>query len=354
MLATALHDHLAARGAVHADDRGLLLPRRFADAAAEYAALVHEAALIDLGYRTLVVASGADRTAFLQGMLTNDVARLGPGEACPALLLTIQGRVTADLRVLVLADRVLLDVDLRAKEALLAALEALIIADDVILAEPDEPTAPLALEGPRAFELLPEGVRDLEPWAHRMTSVDGIPVRVLRASEVKGPGAILYAPAPAAPALWSALEAAGARPCGMEALESRRLEVGVPRIGLDMGPSTLSLELPVGEAVSERKGCYLGQEVVARGTARGQVRRTLAPLLFEGDVPSRSPEPGAVVLDGDKEVGRLTTVGRAFGLGGRPAALAILRREHAEPGRELLVAAGDTGVRARVASWPLA
>lgn len=354
MLVTALNDHLAARGAVYAADRGVLLPRRFTDAAAEYTALMHQAALIDLGYRTLVVASGADRTAFLQGMLTNDVARLEPGDACPALLLTIQGRVTADLRVLVLGDRTLLDVDVRAKDALLAALEALIIADDVTLADPDEPLAAIAVDGPRALELLPEAVHDLAPWTHRSATIAGVAVRVLRASEVKGPGAILYAPAPAAPALWDALEGAGARACGMEALESRRLEVGVPRIGLDMGPSTLSLELPVGDAVSDRKGCYLGQEVVARGTARGQVRRTLAPLLLDLPAEGRLPEPGAVVRDGSKAVGHLTTVGRAFGLGGRPAALAMLRREHAAPGHELLVV-GDAGnVRARAMTWPLA
>ncbi|TMA60342.1 MAG: aminomethyl transferase family protein, partial [Deltaproteobacteria bacterium] len=99
MLETALHTHLAARGATHADDRGVVLPRHFGDAAAEYRALREGVALIDLGFRTVVRASGADRATFLQGMLSNDVAALRPGEGCPALLLTIQGRVVADVRV---------------------------------------------------------------------------------------------------------------------------------------------------------------------------------------------------------------------------------------------------------------
>src|SRR5207247_11220596 len=119
MLETALHSHLAARGAVHAEERGVALPRRFGDdPAAEYAALRGGAALVDLGVRVVAHATGADRVTFLQGMLTNDVASLTPGAGCPALLLTIQGRVTADLRVLALADLVLLDVDVRARGAL--------------------------------------------------------------------------------------------------------------------------------------------------------------------------------------------------------------------------------------------
>src|SRR5262245_48801420 len=146
---TALHDHLASRGAVHADDRGVLLPARFGDdPAAEYRTLRGAAAIIDLGFRTVVRATGADRVAFLQGMLTNDVASLAPGAGCPALLLTIQGRLTADVRVLVTEDAVLLDVDVRARASFTEALEKLLVADDVELGEPEVPVALIGIEGP--------------------------------------------------------------------------------------------------------------------------------------------------------------------------------------------------------------
>src|SRR5437762_10321063 len=147
MRETALHAHLAARGAEHVPDRDVLLPRRFTDPAAEYASLRDGAALLDLGFRTVVRAAGADRVAFLQGMLTNDVASLAPGAGCPALLLTIQGRVTADIRVAVLDDAILLEVDVRARAALVDALEKLIIADEVELVEPPERLAVIGLEG---------------------------------------------------------------------------------------------------------------------------------------------------------------------------------------------------------------
>ncbi len=349
MLETALHSHLAARGAVHVAERGVVLPRRFGDdPAVEYAALREGAALVDLGFRALVRATGTDRVTFLHGMLTNDIASLAPGSGCPALLLTIQGRVTADLRVGALEDALLLDVDVRARAALLEALAKLIIADDVELGEAGEPLALIGVEGPGAARLLP-GAAGLAPYAHAVVTLAGVPVRAQRASEVRGPGFVLHAPAARAAAVWDALLALGARPCGMEALESRRVEVGVPRIGVDMDGATLALEVPVEDAISATKGCYLGQEVVARGTARGHVNRRLVGLRLEGAEPS----PGAPLVHDAKEVGRLTSVARSFG-GGGLAALGFVRREHWEPRTELRVRHGQAVTVARVAAFPLA
>src|SRR5205809_536318 len=281
MLETALHSHLAGRGAVHSEERGVVLPRRFgADPAAEYAALREGAALVDLGFRTVVRATGADRVTFLHGMLSNDIASLGPGAGCPALLLTIQGRVTADLRVAALGDALLLDVDVRARAALVEALEKLIIADDVELREPGEPLALIGGEGPGAARLLPDAA-----------------------------GLAPYAPAAA----------------------------------------TLALEVPVEDAISATKGCYLGQEVVARGTARGHVNRRLVGLRLEGP----EPPPGAPLVRDGKEAGRLTSVARAFGAGGL-AALGFVRRECWKPGTELRVRHGHAVTLARVAELPLA
>jgi folate-binding protein YgfZ len=345
MLRTPLHAHLAARGAAHADEDGVALPADFGDAATEYAALVGGAALLDLGFRTLVDATGPDRATFLQGMLTNDVAGLAPGGGCPALLLTIQGRVTADVRVAALDDRLRLDVDVRARDAFVDALEHLLVADDAELA-PVAEVALIGLEGPGAAALVP-AVAGLPPWSHVEADVGGVGVRVQRASLVRGAGVALHVPAERAGVVWDALAAAGARPCGQRALEGRRVEVGVPRIGVDMGEKTLVLELPVDDAVSQTKGCYLGQEVVARGTARGHVNRRLAGLLIDGPAPAR----GAALLADGKEVGQLTTIAHAFGVGG-VAALGFVRREHWEPGTVLAV--GEGGASARVAAWPLA
>ena len=350
MAATELHAHLVTRGAVHADDSGVLLPQRFGDdPAAEYAALREDAALVDLGFRCVVRATGADRQDFLQGMLTNEVARLAPGAGCAALLLTIQGRVTADLRVAVDGEALVLDVDVRARGALLDALEKLIIADDVELGEPPETLALVGIDGPRAAALLPAAVQSLAPYAHAACEVAGVPLRAQRASEVRGAGFVLHVPARGVAVVWDALVAAGARPCGMEALEGRRVEVGVPRIGLDMDGTTLALEVPVEDAISATKGCYLGQEVVARGSVRGHVNRRLVGLVFEGPAP---PAGAPLVRDG-REVGRVTSIARAFGRG-TLAGLGFVRREHWEPETALAARHGHAVTVARVAALPLA
>ena len=347
MLETALHAHLVAAGAVHGDDRGVALPRHFGDPAPEYRALREDAVVLDAGFRTLVAATGPDRASFLQGMLTNEVARLAPGAGVPALLLTIQGRVTADVRVAVTADALLLDVDVRARDAMLDALEKLLIADDVLLASPEQAVALIGLEGPRAAERL--GLPALPPWGHAASSIGGVDLRVVHAGEFGGDGFVIHVPTTDVARVWDACIAAGAVPCGMEAIEGRRVELGVPRIGLDMDGSTLALEVPVEPAISVTKGCYLGQEVIARGTARGHVNRRLEGLLLEGPTP---PAGATLVRDG-KDVGRLTTVARAWGLG-RDAALGFVRRECWDPGTEFAVRHGHAVTIARVAAWPLA
>jgi folate-binding protein YgfZ len=116
-----------------------------------------------------------------------------------------------------------------------------------------------------------------------------------------------------------------------------------------VGAKTLALEVPVEDALSTTKGCYLGQEVVARGSARGHVNRRLVPLRLVGPAPSA----GATLVRDGKDVGQLTTVAHAFGAA-TLAALGFVRREHWEPGTELAVGGGHAVTVARVATWPLA
>src|SRR5262249_19339526 len=193
--------------------------------------------------RTVVRATGPDRVSFLQGMLSNDVSRLAAGEGCPALLLTVQGRVTADLRLAALADEMLLDCDLCVRDALVAALEALLIADDVELGAPAEPLALIGVERPEAARVL-AGVSALAPFAHTELAIAGTGVRVQRASEVRGDGFVLHVPAAQATAVWDALVTAGARPCGMEALEGRRGGGGRPPIRPRLGGEKPALPRP--------------------------------------------------------------------------------------------------------------
>jgi folate-binding protein YgfZ len=207
----------------------------------------------------------------------------------------------------------------------------------------------VGVAGPEALGLVPAAAT-LAPYGHTPAPVGGVAVRVVRAGAALPVAVVLHVPSREAPRVWDALVAAGALPCGRDGLERRRIELGVPRIGVDMGEKTLALEVPVEEALSATKGCYLGQEVIARGTARGHVNRRLCGLVFEGP----APVAGAPLVTADgREVGAVTSVAPST-TSGRGVGLGFVRREHWDPGTELSVGSGATPGRARVAAWPLA
>jgi folate-binding protein YgfZ len=212
---------------------------------------------------------------------------------------------------------------------------------------PDDEVALVGVTGPAVTRLLPV-VESLPPFAHVMTSIDGAVVRVVHASAVGDDGAIVHVRAAEAMRVQGALVAVGAVVCGPAALEARRIECGIPRLGLDMGEKTLALEVPVEAAISITKGCYLGQEVIARGTARGHVNRRLCGLVFTG----AAPVAGSPLVRDGQEVGQITSVAHSPALG-CPVGLGFVRREHWEAGTELGVAGAAPGA-AHVAAWPLA
>lgn len=318
-----------------------------ADAGAAWRALVDGAGLVALDWRTLLVATGDDRVEFLNGMLTNDVARLEPGAACPALLLTIQGRVTADVDVLRLDDALWLLVDEQVADDAIAALEKLIVADDVEVARAPEWVA-LGLVGAGAVPLLAD-VGVPAPWRHATTTIEGVAVRLLRGAPLGDDDVTILVPRTDAGRVGDTLVRLGAVRCDAAAFDARRVALGVPRVGVDMGRDTLAIEMPVAHRISDRKGCYLGQEVVARGTSRGKVNRGLRGLVFDGPPPA----PGTPLVAGEAEVGVVTSVA-APPAAPAPIGLGLVRREHWEPGTTLATGAPGGRPAARVTDWPLA
>lgn len=284
------------------------LPVRFTTLDTEWTAVRQRGGLFDARFRALLRLTGSDRTTFLQGMVTNDVAKLAVGQGMYAALLTIQGKVVSDLRVYLLADEVWLDVPATRTAVVRETLEHYIIADDVEFVA-DERWAPLlAVEGPQAARaligVLGESVEDLQPFAHRELTFDGDRVRVAAASHAGENGYLLFGDPAMAPKLWEHCHAAGAEPVGMEALNVLRVEAGMPWYGADFDDSILVGEAGLEAAISYRKGCYLGQEVVERVAARGQLHRKLVGLACEGQVV---PPPHSKLFHADKEVGWVTS-----------------------------------------------
>lgn len=279
--------------------------------------------LLDRSERGKLAFTGADAKAFLQGQVTNDIEALSPGTGCYAALLSPKGKMLGDLRILDAGDELLLDTERSALQAIFNVLYRARLGYDVELHKRTLQRGLLSLIGPAARRVAgpdAEALPDVE-HAHAATTIAGIAARVV-ATDV---GVDLTCDADDTEALASALRERGAQPVSEAAAEVLRVERGRPRYGIDIDDSTIPQEAGLNErAVSFTKGCYVGQETVARLYYKGKPNRHLRGLRLSEPV-----ETGVELTLGGKVVGRLGTVALSPTLG--PIGLALVRRE-AEPG----------------------
>lgn len=305
---------------------------------AQYRQLREECGLLDRSDRGKLLVLGAEAAEYLQGQLTNDVEGLAVGEGCYAALLDRKGHMQADMRVLRLAeDEIWLDTEAVALEATRRHLWTYKIGRDVEVEDASAERAILALTGPRSAEVA--GSPPLPEHASTPHAVAGVECIAVGARD----GIDLIAAVDEAERLRAALLEAGAAEVSPEAVEILRVEAGVPRFGVEMDTATMPAEAGIVAAVVDfEKGCYIGQETVARLHYKGKPNRHLRGLRLSALVPT-----GTTLALGDKEVGHVG--GRCVSPAQGPIALAILRRE-AEPGVEL--SAGEDRVTARVVDLP--
>ena len=324
------------------------------DPRAEYLAVREGVGLVDRRDLGVVEVSGRDRASFLNALLSNDVKSLAAGQGCAATLLDIHGKVQALLLVWVLEDRVLLVTPPGLAADTVERLDHYLFSEKVSLADVTAEWALFLLAGPGAFDVAERVMQarpPAAPWSNVAATLDGTAVRLVTGGgETGGAEVWVGAPAGAGAQVWSALIAAGASPVGAEALESLRIEAGTLRFGTDIGPAVLLPEVPSEHLLSHSKGCYPGQEVVVRIRDRGHVNRQLRGLVLDGDaVPQRGDE----IVAGEAVIGAVTSATRSLGIR-HPIALALVRREHAEPGTAVGVRVGGRVVPAKVSALPFA
>jgi folate-binding protein YgfZ len=305
---------------------------------AQYRQLREECGVLDRSGRGKLLLRGSEAAEYLQGQLTNDIEALELGEGCYAALLDRKGHMQADMRVLRIAEEeIWVDVEASALETTRRHLEMYKIGREVEIEDVTSERAILSLIGPRSAETA--GSPPLPEHACESHAIGGTECLAVGTAL----GIDLIVPSGDADRLRAALAEAGAVEVSAEAAEIVRIEAGTPRFGAEMDSSTMPAEAGIVEAaVNFEKGCYIGQETVARLHYRGKPNRHLRGLRLSAPVAT-----GAPLALGDKEVGRVggSCVSPAQG----PIALAILRRE-AEPGTELAV--GEDGVTARVVDLP--
>ncbi len=330
------------------------LPERFADPASEYRCAREAVALLDLSYFSVVGFRGPDHRRYLNAVLTNDIQSLAPGAWNASLLLNPQGHILAEVEILATAEAMTAVMQRRVHARTVDILEKYIIMDDVELEEKEPSVACLGLLGPAASRVVSAlGVAEAESMpagSHVEVKLRGVTVQVVKHSMEEIPFFRLLAGSEGAGELWGQLREAvgseGGAPAGYEALNSLRLEAGVPWFGYDFDDRYIPHEAAVETThISFSKGCYTGQEIVERVRSRGHVNRRRVGLEFGG---SAVPEAGTNLLAEGKEVGLVTSAAHSYLLG-RPIGMGYVRREALQPGTALECAVG----KAQVVELPL-
>ena len=314
------------------------------DTRSEYSALTAGCGLLDVSERGKLALTGGEAKAFLQGQVSNDVEALEPGRGVYAAFLTNKGKMLGDLRVLDAGAELLIDCERSALQELFNLLRRAKIGRDAELHKRTLERGLLSLIGPEARTVAGAAAAGLgeREHDHAPAAIGGAPVRLI-ATDAGGVDVLCEAADTERVA--AALRAAGAAPVSEGAAEVVRVERGRPRVGFELDDTVIPQEAGLNErAVSFTKGCYVGQETVARLHHRGKPNRHLRGLRLSAPAPS-----GAELRRGEKVVGRLASVADSPAHGA--IALALVRRE-AAPGDVLAV--GEDGVTAEVVEPPFA
>jgi tRNA-modifying protein YgfZ len=318
----------------------------------EYRALVEGCGVVDRSQRGKLALTGAGALEFLNGQVTNELSSLHPGTGCYAAFLTHKGKMLGDLRILAVDEdedarghepgapaALLLDTERVALQGLFDMIRRFKVGYDVELHKRTVERGELSLIGPDAAVIAAaEGLAQTE-HANAPVEIDGISALAVRTDV----GVDVICAAAFTPALSAALGARGARAISEQAAECLRVERGRPRYGIDLDDSVIPQEAGLNErAVSFTKGCYVGQETVARLYYKGKPNRHLRGLRLSAPAAS-----GEELRLGERPVGRLGSAVLSPRLG--PIALALLRRE-ATPGSTVSV--GEAGASAEVLELP--
>jgi folate-binding protein YgfZ len=350
-------------GALLTERDGWSVPASYGDELFEYAAVRERGAgLIDLSSRGRFQVSGSEAVPFLNGLVTNDMKTLVENRWMPAAFPNVQGRLIASVRVVRKPDDAtgkkpvpvfLIDTEPATGEAALKTIERFTLAGDFHVVDLTSQTALLSLQGKRADDLIDSVMGES---AHGIPTYGAVQIEwqqrsltVLRATHTAEDGFDIVVSPDQATSLWNAFVSAGATPAGHEALDRLRIEAGVPRYGIDMDETNVVTETGLDEAVSYTKGCYIGQEIIARIKYRGHVAKRLVALVF--DRSCKIDKDAVIKSIEDKEIGRITSPTLSPHRG-CTIALGYVKYDYIAPDTEVRVTSSHGDLQARVAELP--
>ncbi len=321
----------------------------FGDPRKEFLAAQSRAVVFDLSHRGHLELTGADRQKFLNGFCTAAVKDLKPGEGREAFVTNIRGKVAGHVFVFAGADSLWLETAADSVQPLIAHLSRYVITEDVNFVPQSDAVGEFYLHGPQAAETLQDlgvDVSDLPLYGHINAQIGEHEVTVCRVDWLDAPGYLLRMERERLPGVWDRLLSADIRPAGIAVFHALRIQAGFPLYGIDITDDNLAQEVArTKQAVNFQKGCYLGQEPIARIDALGHVNRELRRIHLEAAL---APAPGSIVKSPDgKEIGHVTSYAMRPD-DHLPIALAYLRHEYLKPETEILVHCEEEDVPAKV------
>src|SRR5262245_7737893 len=348
---TALLETLCRQGAVFASDPSGGSVDSFGDPAREAAAALTGSVVAPRSSLDLVVLRGKDHRDLLQRISTNEIKALKAGEGTLTAFLNPRGRIIDLVQAVADEDRVALIASPGGGKRIREWIDSFIFREEVTLESSDHEL--FGIFGPGAAPILerltglsrPE---DLKTAWHREASWNRASVRIIRSFPLAGSGFLILTPQEGAAALWEALVGAGAAPAGEQALERLRVDAGVPGLGHELSEDHNPWEAALDQAISLTKGCYTGQEVVARLNTYKKVQRRLAGLAIDRQ---EIPRSGSQVFLALRPTGQVTSSAPSP-RDGKPLALALLTLPHPPLGARVEVDSGGTRLAARTRALP--
>ncbi|MDZ4764601.1 MAG: glycine cleavage system protein T [Chloroflexota bacterium] len=295
------------------------IPLHFGDLAAEYHAALDATVLMDRSHEGRLELVGRDRLAVMHRISTNDLESLREGDGAPTIFTNANARILDRATVYHRGESAWVITEPGRADALRAYLQRnIFFTDEARLSDRGITTRQFALHGANADALadsLSPGLGSLPAYGQRTVEIDGVSVMLARRTPVAGAAWTLIVPTDDAARVWSHLIAAGAHPAGSLAYNILRIRAGRPGVGRELSADYLPLEVGLWDEVSFKKGCYTGQEIIARMESRGRLARTLVSLLPTAMLAA----PAALQYEGRK-VGTLTSIvetptGERFALG---------------------------------------
>jgi folate-binding protein YgfZ len=276
------------------------------DSATQLAALLHGSGTYPLNQMGWIRITGEDRVRWLNGMVTNHIQQLQPGEGNYNFILSVQGRIQGDATIFAESDAFMMQTASAQVPVLMTLLDRFVIMDDVELSDVTSERSGLLIAGPQASSLLTKiglNVENLEPLQMRTMSWNAAPVSVFHMHSPLVPRFELWANPEIIAKLTEALQTTGAVSCDAQSLEWLRILEGTPLYGTDIRDRELPQETGQTRALHFAKGCYLGQEIVERIRSRGNVHRTFSAFRLDGDLPAA----GSQLEAEGKPIGELTS-----------------------------------------------